>query len=408
MKKILFSLCVLISTHFAMAQTPQGFSYQAVARDNTGNPKANTSLVVKFSILNGTPQGSVLYAETHQAQSNAYGLFNLTIGQGQATSGTFFSAIDWSGQKYLKVEIDGQLSSTTPLLSVPYALYADKTNLKAGAGIGVNGNEISNTGDLSSTNEIQSLSISGANLSISGGNSVVLPAPPAYAAGNGIGITNGTINNTGDLSTTNELQQLMLSGTRLSLSNGGGNVTLPNTGQWRDTTGLRKGVYYDGPIVAGLKAAFTNDASIIIGQDNIDPTKNLVGLFTRRFNNRNTDLQLYAYPDELSVTSYLRGITMLYSPSSNNGLQFTAANGDLRFTTGGFANEIYERMRVDLNGNIGIGTSIPAAKLQVANGDIYIQDVSRGVIMKSPDGSCWRMTVNNTGTPVFNKIPCPN
>lgn len=357
MKKILFSLCVLISTHFAMAQAPQGFSYQAVARDNTGNPKANTSLVVKFSILNGTPQGSVLYAETHQAQSNAYGLFTLTIGQGQATSGTFFSAIDWSGQKYLKVEIDGQLSSTTPLLSVPYALYADKTNLKAGAGIGVNGNEISNTGDLSSTNEIQ---------------------------------------------------QLTISGNRLNLSNGGGNVTLPNTGQWRDTTGLRKGVYYDGPIVAGLRAAFTNDASIIIGQDNIDPTKNLVGLFTRRFNNRNTDLQLYAYPDELSVTSYLRGITMLYSPSSNNGLQFTAANGDLRFTTGGFASEIYERMRVDLNGNIGIGTSTPAAKLQVANGDVYIQDVSRGVIMKSADGSCWRMTVSNTGTPVFNKIPCPN
>lgn len=408
MKKILFSLCVLISTHFAMAQTPQGFSYQAVARDNTGNPKANTSLVVKFSILNGTPQGSVLYAETHQAQSNAYGLFNLTIGQGQATSGTFFSAIDWSGQKYLKVEIDGQLSSTTPLLSVPYALYADKTNLKAGAGIGVNGNEISNTGDLSSTNEIQSLSISGANLSISGGNSVVLPAPPAYAAGNGIGITNGTINNTGDLSTTNELQQLMLSGNKLNLSNGGGNVTLPNTGQWRDTTFDYKQIYFDGPVVIGQKGGFVVGSSFVVAQPTSDVNNNLIGVFNRNYGGTATGLLFYGYPDFPQFNSYLRGYSMLYSPNSNRGLQFVAANGSLRFHTGGFANESTERLNISLSGNIGVGTSAPAAKLQIASGDIYIQTVDRGVIMKSPDGSCWRMTVSNTGLPVFSKITCPN
>lgn len=313
MKKLLTLIVVAIYAQLSFAQAPQGFSYQAIARDNAGNPKANTGVAVKFSILNGSAQGTAIYAETHQTQTNNFGLFNLTIGKGSAITGTFAS-IDWAGPKFLKVEIDGLLSNTTQLMSVPYALYAEK-------------------------------------------------------AGN---------------------------------AGGGG------SSQWRDTTGLRKGVYYDGPILAGLKGAFTNDASIIIGQENADPNRNLIGLFTRRFNNRNTDLQLYAYPDESSVNPYLRGMTMLYSPSSNNGLQFTAANGVLRFTTGGFADASSERMRIDLNGNIGIGTSNPAAKVQVASGDVYIQDVNRGVIMKSPDGSCWRMTVSNAGAPVLTKVACPN
>jgi len=59
-------------------------------------------------------------------------------------------------------------------------------------------------------------------------------------------------------------------------------------------------------------------------------------------------------------------------------------------------------------GNIGVGTEEPATKVHVKSGDIYIEDIDRGIIMKSPDGTCWRGTVNNDGQIVFEALEvCP-
>jgi hypothetical protein len=59
------------------------------------------------------------------------------------------------------------------------------------------------------------------------------------------------------------------------------------------------------------------------------------------------------------------------------------------------------------NGNFGVGISNPNSKLHVSNGNVYIENINSGVIMKSPNGQCWRMTVSNTGQPVFTAITCP-
>lgn len=221
-----FSLICIIGLS---AQTPQGFNYQAVARDAVGQPRLNVPVAVKFSILQGSVNGPVLYSESHNTQTNNFGLFTLVIGQGLPLSGNF-NTINWGGGSlFIRVEIDNQLSGTTPLLSVPYALYAERANIQPGTGISVIGNTVTNTGDLSSSNELQTLIVNGNSLSISNGNTVQFPGTN-YQSGLGISIVNNTISNTGDLSNTNELQSLILNGNTLSLTNSGTSVTLPSAG----------------------------------------------------------------------------------------------------------------------------------------------------------------------------------
>lgn len=246
MKKI-FSTILLSAALMGLyaQQAPQAFNYQAVARQASGSPIVNGSIGVKLSVLDGSATGAVEYSETQTATTNNMGLFNLAIGQGTALVGTFAN-INWgSSAKYLKVEMDPTggtnytLTGTSPLLSVPYALYAEKTLITAGNGIGVSGNTVTNTGDLSNTNELQTLSLSGSTLSISNGNSVVLPGGGggAYTAGNGINVTGTVISNTGDLSPTNEFQTLSLTGSTLSITNGN-SIVLPTGTSYTSGTGI--------------------------------------------------------------------------------------------------------------------------------------------------------------------------
>ena len=50
----------------------------------------------------------------------------------------------------------------------------------------------------------------------------------------------------------------------------------------------------------------------------------------------------------------------------------------------------------------------PVARLQIQDDDIFLQNISSGVIMKSPNNQCWKLTVSNTGQPVLTSISCPN
>ena len=66
------------------------------------------------------------------------------------------------------------------------------------------------------------------------------------------------------------------------------------------------------------------------------------------------------------------------------------------------------RMFLKGNGFLGMGTTEPKAKIHVAGGDIYIEDITKGVIMTSPNGQCWHMTVDNNGGFVSTPMSCPN
>ncbi len=133
MKKVILLIAILlVDFGFVAAQAPQGINYQAVARGTTGLELQLTPLVVRLGIysdLNATIQ---VYEESHAVTTNAFGLFNVVIGQGTQISPTAFNTISWgTGSYFLKVEIDGGTGFTnmgsTQLLSVPYALFAQNS-----------------------------------------------------------------------------------------------------------------------------------------------------------------------------------------------------------------------------------------------------------------------------------------
>lgn len=134
MKKTYIFCAVVFFTLTVWAQSPKKMSYQAVIRNTSNTLVSNTNICMKISILTGASSGPVIYVETQTPSTNSNGLVNIEIGGGTVVSGNF-SSINWAnGTFFLKTEIDpdgllGGISytiiSTSQLLSVPYALYAD-------------------------------------------------------------------------------------------------------------------------------------------------------------------------------------------------------------------------------------------------------------------------------------------
>lgn len=129
MKKKLFILTISIFWVLTInSQTPEAFQYQAVVSNN-GMAMIEADVKVRFNIRENTATGTIVYAENHQAKTNAFGMVSLQIGKGTAETNTFAS-INWSkGTYFIETLIDkgaGYIASgTQQLMSVPFAKYAD-------------------------------------------------------------------------------------------------------------------------------------------------------------------------------------------------------------------------------------------------------------------------------------------
>ncbi len=121
---------MLLWTVSMFAQAPQKMAYQAVVRDADGKVITNQELGVQVSILQGSVDGASVYSETHTTTSTANGAINIEIGGGKSSDD--FSAIDWSKGPFFvqsTTEVNGKsVTVTSQLLSVPYALYAEKVS----------------------------------------------------------------------------------------------------------------------------------------------------------------------------------------------------------------------------------------------------------------------------------------
>jgi hypothetical protein len=177
MKKI-YIYFLLFFTFAANAQSPQGISYQAVARDSTGKLLNNQPIKIKFSIRDSISNGNIVYQEMHFDTTDAMGLFDLVIGQGVILNGTF-DLIDWGkNSKYLQVDLDANTGiyttmGTQKMMSVPYALYAGSAGSVVAGGIG-NLNLVLPTITTNAVKDITSNSATfGGNISNANGNQIV-------------------------------------------------------------------------------------------------------------------------------------------------------------------------------------------------------------------------------------------
>jgi len=352
MKKLLLLISGLAVALQLFAQAPDYFNYQAVIRNPDGSRMINEEVSIQVGLIRGTADGNAVYLENHSVQTNEYGMVNLKIGDG-----TFFNEVDWEmGPYFVSVSINGEHLGTSQLLSVPYALYAKR----AGSVF---------DGDSDPTNEFQMLSISDNTLSISDGNSVLLP----------------------DITTP-----WLLSSNNVD-------------------------VYYPRNVGIGAEANLPLYPLDIIKEVTGDMEHVLFRL-------RNTDeggksatsMALEAYKDEIEKTFYrseviltsenydqipeFGGMTAILAEGNGVSLVSKSERGSLRFYTATSSDTILERARIDPSGRMGIGTKLPRAKLHVQEGDILIEDFTRGVVLQSPDGQYWRITVDNNGNLGSTKV----
>ncbi|HET6647015.1 MAG TPA: hypothetical protein VFH01_06780 [Pyrinomonadaceae bacterium] len=57
--------------------------------------------------------------------------------------------------------------------------------------------------------------------------------------------------------------------------------------------------------------------------------------------------------------------------------------------------------------NVGIGTPAPKTKFHLKGGKIYVEANGQGVILKSPSGACFELTVTNDGALTTTVVACP-
>ena len=409
MKKLYTLIAILLLNMAAFAQAPQKMSYQAVVRDAANGLIANQMVGMQISVLQGSDTGTPVYVETQTPTTNANGLASLEIGTGTIVTGAFGS-IDWStGTYYIKTETDPtggtsySITGASQLLSVPYALYAGN----GGGGLGngtaagntpywngtswvTNSSNIFNNGNkvgINTSTPDRLLSVH-SNTTFSAGPTPTLMLSDNFQKWNlGLGYDPAfrfsiasqdlterfVIQQTGNvgIGTINPLAKLDVAGqikitdgthgagkVLTSDANGLATWATPGSGSSNlaDGTAVGNTTYWNGTDWVETSNLFSNGTNVGIGTttptsqlDIVDPT---------------TSRSRYRYGTETA------GLTI--GNWANEAYVYNELNTDLVFGTNSAV-----RVRIKNDGNVGIGTDTPGAKLDVA-GTIKITDGSQG------------------------------
>lgn len=154
----LFATLLLTLAIGAFAQNNfSGFNYQAVVRDAQGQPIPDQAVGVEFVLGCGL---ALPYREVHTTTTDAQGLIRLVVGEGTPQAGGIpsFGEIDWNGCAAaawviaVSIDITGGTNyvglGTQQLKAVPFALNARSADtLSGGVHWELVGNEVQNTNE---------------------------------------------------------------------------------------------------------------------------------------------------------------------------------------------------------------------------------------------------------------------
>lgn len=335
MNRLLIAAVLLIAgllsgTAVLYAQPIHGFSYQAIARDNTGALITNGSVDLSFEVYQGEPGNAPSFVDAFNFQNqptNALGLISLIIGKDDPS----FAAIDWSlGPHFVIVEIDGVPVDTMPFTSVPYSEISRRA-LE---------DEVDDA-DADPTNELQGLSLSGDTLMIStgGSGSVILPAGTVYTGGSGINIVGGVISNAGDADAdpTNELQN------------------------WANLPGIPAGFGDNVDDVDDADANPTNEAQTLSKSGNTVSLSTVNGTGGGSFTDAVNDADADPTNEIQTLTFSSASNALSISGTGGNSVDLSALDNPSPWSVSG--SDVYRS-----SGEVGIGTSNPEATLDVRGG----------------------------------------
>ena len=361
---LLLSLICFLSINLFGQAIPKQFDYQGVLKDASGTA-LNGDYGLTFRIYNEPTGGTALWSEIQVVNVNN-GLFNAHLGSNTPISGVPFDRVHFLG---IQIGTEAELTPRTMLTPSPYSFMSmdimdeavTTTKIHDDA---VTGAKIGSSQVVKSLNGIKDdvTLVAGTNITLTpSGNNITINAAGGGGGGTvtqvntGAGLTGGPITTTGTISISNDgiTSSMLQSNSVTSAKIADGTIATADLGD----NSVTSAKIVDGTIAtADLGNNSVTSAKIVdatITAADIGATQ-----VVKALNNLKDNVTLVA------------GTNVTITPSGNN-LTIAATSSGVggsgtisylpKFTSGTMLGNsiIYET-----NGKLGIGTTIPTAKLQ--------------------------------------------